>query len=86
VGRLPERARLVERFEHLADDFVVVPSIVLISYGVDGGVVRNNHAKEIVSITGHNPRNAATISERYRADTRKQASAAIEQLDDYRRK
>lgn len=41
---------------------------------------------EIASITGHSLKNAATILERYRARTRKQASAAIEKLDEYRRK
>ncbi len=41
---------------------------------------------EIASITGHTLRSATTILERYRARTRKQASAAIEKLDEHRRK
>ena len=40
---------------------------------------------EIASITGHTLRSATTILERYRARTRKQASAAIQKLDEHRR-
>jgi integrase len=41
---------------------------------------------EIASITGHTLKSAATILERYRARTHRQASAAIEKLDEHRRK
>lgn len=41
---------------------------------------------EIASITGHTMKSATTILEGYRARTHEQASAAIEKLDQYRRK
>jgi integrase len=41
---------------------------------------------EIASITGHTLRSATTILQTYRANTKKQATAAIEKLDHHRRK